>query len=247
MAFEICQCYQRAGLRCLYETLIYRHTLLVNMGYYSPQMMVPTLSIFLGVGVILLTLRLITRHYVVKIWLGVEDFVAVLGVAFTAGCTALQLWNAIDGTPTTVALRLASDALLQTKLKVGVIQPFIEVLACGCIKLSFLLFYRRIFKAFPSFDRISRICIGFIIVWTLTFFIAQLSICGNRMYYLWDMDQTKAKAYCGSKRILLLVFAMTSILTDGLILSLPIFYIRRLNMKPRKKWATSWIFFLGFM
>ncbi|KAL9604141.1 MAG: hypothetical protein Q9219_000729 [cf. Caloplaca sp. 3 TL-2023] len=56
-----------------------------------------------------------------------------------------------------------------------------QLIALGCIKLSFLYFYRRIFcQVKPSiFDRITQVMIGLTVAWTVGFCIASLLRCGK--------------------------------------------------------------------
>ena len=63
----------------------------------------------------------------------------------------------------------------------------LTVVAYGCIKLSVLFFYRRLFVNGTSrtFDYITKIAIGIIAVWTLTFFFMQLLMCGPHIEKNW--------------------------------------------------------------
>jgi hypothetical protein len=123
----------------------------------------------------------------------------------------------------------------------------IEKLAFGFIKLSLLFFFRRIFGFWPSFRRWNNILIGLVTAWTIAFALADLLLCGTHIEMHWAIDQAPGKKYCGSTGALLIAFAITSVLTDAMVLSLPLPYIGKLQMARARKWAASFIFLLGGM
>lgn len=215
------------------------------MSFYPPSVIIPVYAVFTTIGIILLGLRLWVRITLSPVGLGKDDALSIASVVFVASCTAIQLWNASAGTGGNAIDEHFRIEQIETAAKVNAAQGVIEVLAVGTIKLSLLFFYRRIFGILPSFSRINLASIWLIGIWTLVFFVAQMAICGDRMSYLWNYDQTLARGYCGSKANLLLVFAITSVLTDLLVLGLPIIYLRKVQMPPQKKWAASVIFLLG--
>jgi hypothetical protein len=131
--------------------------------------------------------------------------------------------------------------------KVGYSMLIFEKLAFGFIKLSLLFFFRRIFGFWPSFRRWNNILIGLVTAWMTAFAFADLLLCGTHIDIHWAIDQTSGKKYCGSTGALLIAFAITSVLTDIMVLSLPLPYIGRLQMARARIWAASFIFLLGGM
>lgn len=211
------------------------------MGAYGPALEIPFFSVLAAVGIVLLCVRFWVRLSLAPVRLGADDALSVAGLVFLLCLTGIQLWNMIVGSgagPDDVAHIVNSK-------KANNAQVLVEVLAMGSIKLSFLFFYRRIFAVVPSFDRLSFYCICFVAVWTATFFIAQVSICGTKMHFVWTIDGTFARDHCGDRALVLLVFAITGVLTDMLVLGLPMIYLAKVQMPRQKKWQSGIVFLIG--
>ncbi|KAI1322774.1 hypothetical protein F5Y16DRAFT_415512 [Xylariaceae sp. FL0255] len=118
----------------------------------------------------------------------------------------------------------------------------------GLIKLSLSLFYRRIFGVWPVFRRINNAIIFLLVGYILAFSLAQLFLCGTDFYLIWqDLDQHSARERCAERGRLQFSFALVSVVTDLLVLGLPLVFVGRLQMPTRKKWTTACVFLLGFM
>jgi len=118
----------------------------------------------------------------------------------------------------------------------------IEKPAYGLIKLSVLLFYRRIFTT-EAFRSRNNIVIILIALWALAFFLAEVFVCGSRPAILWRGKPSKGQ--CVNQAQLLLWFAITDIIGDIAVLTMPYGCIRRLQMDRRKKSGLIGIFMLG--
>ena len=110
-------------------------------------------------------------------------------------------------------------------------------------KLSFLFFYRRIFKVQPSFRKFNDIIIVFIIVWALAFMFAEIGICGGQPTVLWDPESEASS--CSNHKYLDFAFSITDVIGDILVIIMPFPYIRKLKINLREKLAISSIFMLG--
>lgn len=80
-------------------------------------------------------------------------------------------------------------------------------------------------------------------MWTLAFWLAEIFICGTHPKALWDGKP--ANVHCANQSYLLLWFAITDVLGDILILTMPYPCIRKLQMDRRRKIAISGVFMLG--
>lgn len=217
------------------------------MSWYPPEVTIPVYAVFTAVGIGLTALRFWSRISFSKQKVGFDDWLILVGLCFVCACSAIQFYNAIHGTGG-AAISDKDDARRQeTSHKVNLTMIIIEKPGFGAIKLSLLFFYKRIFNIWPSFRRANNIMIVIIVLWTFAFAFADLLICKERLYLQWAADQTEPKEYCGDKGLLLLMFAITSVITDLMVLLLPFAYIRRLQMPKQKKWAAMLIFFLGTM
>ena len=212
--------------------------------------MIPVNASLMAVGVTLVGLRLWVRLAVLpknNRGLRIDDYLAVAGVLLTSSCSALQLWSSTKGTAGNVITQDTSASQLVTQLMVGDIQPFIEPVALGCIKLSFIYFYRSIFWVATKFIRASTISIWIVIAWTIAFFVAELAICGKHLDYLWNLNQNLAGQHCGDKGALLVAFALSSVLTDILVLTLPIMCVKQIQIDKSKRYGMYGIILLGAM
>jgi hypothetical protein len=98
----------------------------------------------------------------------------------------------------------------------------------GLVKLSLLFFYRRVFtkNAAPKFNVISWVVIGLIVIWTISFFFSLLFICGTDFEAYWQ-STTVEKAHCVDTSMLHNAFAISDVVTDFIIISLPVPMVRQ--------------------
>jgi hypothetical protein len=123
----------------------------------------------------------------------------------------------------------------------------VEKLAFGLIKLSILFLWMRIFaRATRGFIIFCWIMIGVIIAWSLTFFFATVFQCGTR----WDWNWSPIFFFltkCTDTLAMLTVFTATDLLTDFIIMLMPVPLIWKLNMPTRKKVAVTAVFMVGLL
>ena len=123
----------------------------------------------------------------------------------------------------------------------------VEKLAFGLIKLSILFLWMRIFaRATRGFIIFCWIMIGIIIAWSLTFFFATVFQCGTR----WDWNWSPIFFFltkCTDTLAMLTVFTATDLLTDFIIMLMPVPLIWKLNMPTRKKVAVTAVFMVGLL
>ncbi|KAI1349046.1 hypothetical protein F5Y01DRAFT_290287 [Xylaria sp. FL0043] len=216
------------------------------MQYYPASTVIPIYSVFLGVAVALTALRLWVRLSFARTRLGADDYLLLFGLAIAITCNGIQYYNALKGT----GGEAIKDPNERTQMviishQIDWAMIVIEKAAFGSIKLSILFFYRRIFGVWDSFRRINNALIWTVFIWAVVFTIADVLICGKHPELIWGFDQTLALHRCGNRGALLLAFSVTSVATDLPVLGLPFFYISRLQMASNRKWATSFVFFLG--
>ncbi|KAI0429755.1 hypothetical protein F5Y09DRAFT_250816 [Xylaria sp. FL1042] len=216
------------------------------MSYYPPSTVIPIYSVFLGVAVALTALRLWVRLSFARTRLGPDDYLLLFGLAIAITCNGIQYYNALKGT----GGEAIEDPNERTHMviishQIDWAMIVIEKAAFGSIKLSILFFYRRIFGVWDSFRHLNNALIWTVFIWAVVFTVADVLICGAHPELIWGFDQTLALERCGNRGALLLAFSVTSVATDLPVLGLPFFYISRLQMARNKKWATSFVFFLG--
>lgn len=124
-------------------------------------------------------------------------------------------------------------------------QDIQEKLAYGFIKMSVLLFYRRVFNL-PNFRLATNIMLGIMAAWTVAFFVAEIFECGVHPQVQWNYKSSEEKnSTCVDNSFLLLWFAITDVIGDIAILCMPIRPISSLQKSLKEKLGLIGIFMLG--
>jgi hypothetical protein len=113
----------------------------------------------------------------------------------------------------------------------------IGVFAFGSLKLSILFFYRKIFCVSKAnndaFNTITTSMIAIVFVWTVSFGIGAIFLCGARLVYAWAPVALVAE-HCTSQLQFLEGYAISDFIIDCFIWALPIPKICGLHMAVRK-------------
>ncbi|KAL2037574.1 hypothetical protein N7G274_009687 [Stereocaulon virgatum] len=176
-------------------------------------------------------------------WLIAASLIFVLGLnaMFLAGCVQ----RVITGHSPVVndwPISTQTEHMAQ-KYKYGF--QTTEKIAFGLIKLSILFLWRRIFGHVRAFNIASWIMIGIIAAWSTAFFFATVFQCGTA----WTLNWAPIGLFltqCSNTLNMLTVFTATDIITDLLIIAMPIPMIWSLQMSVRRKVAISAMFLVGF-
>lgn len=220
------------------------------MVLYDPSIIIPIYGVFTAIGIILTFLRFFVRAFISRTGhnrnpFGLDDLFILIGLVIVSTCAAIQFYNSIHGNAgkATSSETKAHEAILEYKIDFAML--VIEKPAFGAIKLSLLFFYQRIFGHWPSFQRINKWLMALIVLWTFGFMLADLFLCGVHPEYHWILDQVPNITRCGDKGLLLIVFGLSSVITDAFVVGLPLFYIRRLRLRRSKRVAAYSVFLLG--
>ena len=111
------------------------------------------------------------------------------------------------------------------------------------MKLSVLFFYRRIFYVQERFRWWNNIVIGLILAWATSFFFAEVFECGANPEAQWD--PAAKPAHCVNQTWMNFFFAVTDVIGDILVVTMPYPCIRKLQMSKREKLGVAMIFLLG--
>lgn len=113
------------------------------------------------------------------------------------------------------------------------------------MKLSVLLFYRRIFST-PRFRLLNDIMICLIVLWTATFLLAEIFVCGVNPKILWTYETSEEKScHCINTSMVLLWFAVTDVIGDFAVLAIPWKPVQILQKSRKEKIGIISIFMLG--
>ncbi|KAI0100189.1 hypothetical protein GGR51DRAFT_533407 [Nemania sp. FL0031] len=215
---------------------------------YTPDRVIPTYAAITGVGIALTGLRLWVRTSYVRTKLAADDAAALVAAVFVAGATGLEIANAVIGTAGNDIKSADTERRARAALKINWINPILEPWAFGFIKLSLSLFYRRIFGVWPKFRMVNNASIWLLVAYILSFSLGQLFLCGFNFYLIWvDLDQHSARGHCAQRGHLQFTFAFFSVITDIIVIGLPLVFVGKLQMSARRKWATAGVFTLGFL
>ncbi|KAF2238745.1 hypothetical protein EV356DRAFT_518003 [Viridothelium virens] len=209
---------------------------------YSPASLTVTAVMLPLFGVIAVFLRFWVRLHLQPSYVGADDVFIVIGSLLVCGMGALQITSTVLGDlsqDTTVTPQ--KDYLEQ---KFNYINVVIEKPAYGAIKLSVLFFYRRVFSIRDRFRLFNNIMLILIAIWAIAFFWSEVFACGTDFAIQWKARETAA-AHCTNHGLELLIFAVTDVVGDVLIVIMPFFSIQDLKMTRREKWGVSLVFVLG--
>lgn len=118
-------------------------------------------------------------------------------------------------------------------------------LTYGIIKMSVLLLYRRLFVG-ALFNRYSLVLCVVIVPWSLSFLFAFAFQCRTDIANWWTSAAT-IKAYCDNTNAANLGFVISDVLTDVMILIIPVPVISKLRLSTANKIGLSGVFLLGLL
>lgn len=186
-------------------------------------------------GFVAVCLRFYTRLRLTPTFVGIDDWLIAISCLLVLSQGAVQIAGAVIGVlgrddEPTVQWRATNQARL------AYANIVIEKFTYSCIKLSVLFFYRRIFARYKLFRIVNNIFVILIALWGLVFFLLQVILESNKYYTVQPW---------ASQEWLLLWFAITDVLGDVAVLTLPYPCLRKLQMSRRSKVELTFIFSLG--
>lgn len=143
-------------------------------------------------------------------------------------------------TPIVIEYGLAPITLL---MKLLIPLQFLWALSLGCSKISILLLYKSVF-AVPFVIWTARGAIIFIGLWVLGTILAGCLICRP---FPMNWDPTIPGGYCGDQVLSFTVTGVLNLLTDVMVLVLPMPYLAKLQMRLYKKLVLLGVFSIGFL
>ncbi|KAK3683008.1 plasma membrane protein Pth11-like protein [Podospora appendiculata] len=119
-------------------------------------------------------------------------------------------------------------------------------LALGCVKLSIVLFYFRVF--FTSTQSRTYVLLilfnVFVGMWTVAFFLANLFQC-RLDFWAFFHSAVDLEAHCPGTSYIDLALCITNFVTDVMVVCVPIPVIWRLNLSRKHKFTATAVFVLG--
>ncbi|KAF3058031.1 hypothetical protein GL218_05716 [Daldinia childiae] len=208
-----------------------------------------------ALGIIVVILRFYTR-LLQKAKLGIDDFLILPALVLVCGMGAALIAGVEQeavGYPTppppgsNPELVLTwHDPKITVVQKVQYITQLLMIAAYGFIKLSIIFFYRRIFTTSKSdrFNLITIVCACIVVAWTLAYILAIAFNCGTHWGAHWG-SVAEIITYCQGTQQLVESLLITDLITDVIIIALPMPRIWGLHLTLARKIAITAIFLLG--
>ncbi|KAA6413348.1 MAG: hypothetical protein FRX48_03094 [Lasallia pustulata] len=192
-----------------------------------------------GLSIIFVLLRFYTRS-LQKNAFGIDDWLMLPALATV---TAMGITLVIGTHLKAFAYPTSTMSLTQI-----IRYPFLYfmILSYGFIKLSISFFYRRLFVSSRGawFDWATKISIAVVILWIISFFFGYMFSCGTHISARWISFEDNAKYY-GALPDLNSAFVVSDLITDIMILCLPLPVIWNLHMTTGRKLVVTGILATG--
>lgn len=223
------------------------------MGFYvNPGGVITIGVVFPALGLIAVFCRFFARiRY--KSGLRIDDWLCLPALVLTIAIGTVYIYGGATAVITAPPLDVSLvDVLMDptysiSKLyKLEYIINIMTISATGLIRLSFVYFYRRIFRG-RTFDIVTKTMIGVLIVWIVGMTIALLSVCGSHLPHAWTSLETNTK-YCEPAMLNVLgALSVTGFVLDLVIFFIPFPWIWRLQMPLSQRFAVSSVFLCGIL
>lgn len=112
------------------------------------------------------------------------------------------------------------------------------------VKFSILLFYVRLFGSAPSFVRTVHIVMTVIFCWMVSIFLETFLLC-RPLAYNWDT--TVAGGVCGNRNAAYIIAGSLNVVTDLIVMLLPMPNIWKLQMPVSQRFGLVGIFGIGVL
>ncbi|KAL8627718.1 hypothetical protein Q9189_006585 [Teloschistes chrysophthalmus] len=202
---------------------------------------VASISVVFALAVVAVTLRLICRR-LMKVALSYDDYLILVGLFFTFAQCFCEAYTVRFGNGK--HLIAVGVTKLQPNVKIQYALQFFWSFAFVFIKLSILLFYRRLFPT-QNTSRTWRIC--HLLLCILSVILGIISTFGaafqcTPVKYMWDLT---IPGHCINFVAFARFTGVMNLVTDVGILSLPIPIVWSLKLERSKKIGVCALFLLG--
>ncbi|KAI0892238.1 hypothetical protein F4806DRAFT_505649 [Annulohypoxylon nitens] len=186
-------------------------------------------------------MRIYTRLRINRTNLGIDDYFCVLSYALDWTYSMLMIKSHSEGLGRHIWDVPATWVI--PALKYLVFASYAYLLLTGCIKLTFLFCYRRIFSMHSLTNTFINLGIAFVVCLHTGLLFATIFSC-DPVDRSWDAS---VPGTCFNAAILPWVSAASSSLTDIYIFVLPIAPLWRLNMDSKRKVKVTIVFSFGLI
>ncbi|KAK0609536.1 hypothetical protein B0T17DRAFT_603691 [Bombardia bombarda] len=207
-------------------------------------------GVFIALPTLAVSLRFYAR-FIKNAGISADDYLIVLGLLSSVGLSANNIVAVAQGglgehihlDPETGFPLF--DHTLTVFLQTEFASQLLSVLSLVFTKLSIVVFYRRIFRG-NVFSLLSLLLLVAIAAWGISFFFATLFECMPISQSWTSLFGTpEHELYCYNYLPMFWATAISNMIMDIAILTLPMPFVWRLKMPARQKLAVTFIFLLG--
>ncbi|GAM42648.1 hypothetical protein TCE0_044f16819 [Talaromyces pinophilus] len=213
-----------------------------NVNVYAESSLV-IVSVVMPVLVLIATsLRFIAQRHN-SILRTPDDILVALNCIILIGSGCLTIVGAIVGGIGADLAKVDGSTIVRFR-KIAFASEFFYITTVGIVKLSLLLYYRRIFVlslVSPGFRGMNDILIGVVCLWILAFFITTFF---QARPISWNWTEVGSVS---NLHDFFISEAITNIALDLIVLCMPMLVVYRMRMSLRKKMLVVGIFGLGFL
>ncbi|KAI9681517.1 MAG: hypothetical protein M1817_002801 [Caeruleum heppii] len=202
----------------------------------------------IAINIVLITLTIaavairIAARKIVKVPLSWDDYVILFSMTMAIGLVINNFFLVHYGMGQHAAA-IGIDGVVRYLR--GLFGYYILYILClPSAKLSILLFYYRIFPT-QHFRRAAYVVGGFIVFWCVGTIFASVFEC-KPVSYFWNQAIPGTEGKCVNVNIYYLLSGLITIITDVIILILPMPVVWKLQIPKSQKFALTGIFVLGF-
>ncbi|KKZ62461.1 hypothetical protein EMCG_03124 [[Emmonsia] crescens] len=192
-----------------------------------------------GLAIIAVALRFFTRIRLQNFAIKIDDWLILVSLASVTCSFVLAIMGGDYGLGRHVWVVPLTDVMIL--IKIHYIYMFMYILSVPLIKFSILLFYRRIFGMNWAMWICFGLSGGYYVACTITLIVA----CQPISYYWTQVEDAKSGRCLFHPHVFYLGNAAANVVTDVLILLVPIPLVWKLQMPTSKKLLVCSLFLLG--
>ncbi|KAL3418571.1 integral membrane protein [Phlyctema vagabunda] len=194
---------------------------------------------FWGLALIIVSMRIYTRVFVNK-YRGWDDLFIAIAMLFSTGDQGMKIAWCLVGLGQHVS-KLDADQLkyvLNITYAIQILYPW----SLGLAKISVLAFYLRLFPS-DNFRIVCKVAIGVMVCFILSISLTMAFAC-NPISWGWKLGNVP---YCIDKEAVQYAASVLNLVTDLVILCLPMKYLWHLSLNKKKRVMVITLFSLGSM
>ncbi|KAH9889602.1 hypothetical protein F4778DRAFT_383664 [Xylariomycetidae sp. FL2044] len=202
---------------------------------------VGTAVLMMFVGSVMVSLRIYTRYFIVG-KLGMDDYLAISSLVFLFALGAGQIRNVHSGLGSHVYLLDIPGGALVSFLRDFWFSLLFYNIVLQLIKMTFLFQYYRVVAQVKKLRIVYLVAMVLIGCWSISQIVLINVLCVP-IERFWDRS---VEGRCVDGKVVTEVNNIGNIITDFIVLVLPLPVLLRLNLRPAQKWALVGVFSLGF-